>query len=567
MIGTVVGTRFHIVSRIGEGWLFSVYRARDQMTGQLVAVKTLRPTFVSLSSFVVALRKACERVTGVSHPSLVRYLAVGTVDQEQPFFWVGELVTGQSLGQLLQRRLPLPLPQALQLMVQIADGVAYLHRHGIVHGDLRPHNILVSSRGEVKVGDYGLSSAFMASRVTEAEWMERAAPYLAPERFHDGEASPYSDIYALGVLLFQMVTGRLPYEVATIADFAHLHATAPVPLPSSANPAVPFGVDAIVVQAMAKDEERRFSSAEGFRMAVQEVLAALETGPFTVSIPGSSPAPVESATVDNKEDTLKEERSVWRQVTQSVMLLFFGMVVGLIVVSAVVYYLLVSTRPKEVVVPDVVGMRLEEAERLLRERGLQLRVVRWEPSKTMPPNHILKVEDPMPNQRVVEGREVLVVVSQGVVPVTVPDVTGQKVEDAIVALKNANLKVGQRVTTYSETAPSGTVIGQQPPPLTQVPEGTPVNLIVSKGPPPPEPDIDWLAVPPNAKVARVSLVIGGSQLQQLVQIQVTDQQGTREVYRGVHVPGDRVSKIVIVHGTGRIRVLVNGKLAAPEQQL
>lgn len=567
MIGTTVGTRFHIVSRIGEGWLFSVYRARDQITGQLVAVKTLRPTLVSLSSFVAALRQACERVTGISHPSLVRYLAVGIVDQEQPFFWVGELVTGQSLGQLLQRRLPLPLPQALQLMEQIADGVAYLHRHGIVHGDLRPHNILVSSRGEVKVGDYGLSSAFMVSRVAEAEWMERAAPYLAPERFHGNEASPSSDIYALGVLLFQMVTGRLPYEAVTIADFAHLHATAPVPLPSSINPAVPFSVDAIVVQAMAKDEEHRFSSAEGFRMALQEALAALETAPLTVPIPGSLPAAAESAIAGDKEDTLEEERSVWRQVTQSVMLLFFGMVVGLMVVSAVVYYLLVSTRPKEVVVPDVAGMQLEEAERLLRERGLQLRVVRWAPSKTVPPNHILRVEDPLPNQRVVEGREVLVVVSQGVAPVTVPDVTGQKVEDAVIALENAKLKVGQRVTAHSETAPSGTVIGQQPPPLTQVPEGTPVNLIVSKGPPPPEPDIDWRAIPPNAKVARVSLVVGGSQLQQLVQIQVTDLQGTREVYRGVHVPGDRVSKTVIVHGTGRIRVLVNGKLAAPEEQL
>lgn len=562
MIGTTVGTRFHIVSRVGEGWLFIVYQAQDRLTGQRVAVKTLRPTFITLSPFVAALRRACEQVTGISHPSLLRYLTVGEVDEAQPFFWVCELVAGQSLGQLLGRRLPLPLTQALHLLIQIADGVAYLHRQGIVHGDLRPHNILVTSRGEVKVGDYGLSSAFLASRVTETEWMERVAPYLAPERFHGDEGTPQSDIYALGVLLFQMVTGRLPYEAATIADLAHLHATAPIPLPSSLNPSVPFSVDALVLQAMAKDPHRRFPSVDAFRDNLQEALAALETIPSPIP-----PVPAEPPS-EKEEATDEEERPVWRQVTQSVLASVIGLIVGLVFVGLLVYSLLVSTRPREVVVPDVTGMPLTKAEQLLKERGLQLRVVRWQPSKDIPPNHILRMEDPEPNRRVLEGREVLVVVSQGVAPVLVPDVTGQKLEDALTTLRGAHLKVGQKVETFSETAPAGTVVGQQPPPLTQVPEDTPVNLIVSKGAPPPEPEeIDWRSVPPDAKVARVSLVVGGHQLQQLVQIQVNDAQGFREVYRGVHVPGDRVSKTVIVRGSGRIRVLVNGQLAAPEQEL
>ena len=562
MIGMTVGTRFHIVSRLGEGWLFTVYQARDQLTGQRVAVKTLRPTFVTLSPFVTALRRACEQVTGIGHPSLVRSLAVGEVDEEQPFFWVCEFVAGQSLGQLLQRRLPLPLPQALQLLLQIADGIAYLHRQGIVHGDLRPHNILITSRGEAKVGDYGLSSAFLASRVVEAEWMERAAPYLAPERFHGDEATPQSDIYSLGVLLFQMVTGRLPYEGAMIADLAHLHATATIPLPSNLNPSVPFSVDALVVQAMAKDPERRFPSVDAFRDDLQEALAALEA----TSLPSSSvPADL---SLEREETSGEEERPVWRQVTQSIIPLFIGMVVGLIVVSLVIYFLLVGTRPREVIVPDVTGMPLTKAEQVLRERGLKLRVIRWEPSKKVQQGHILRMEDPEPNRRVVEGREVLVVVSQGVAPVLVPDVTGQKLNDALATLKAAKLKVGQTLETFSETAPKGTVIGQQPPPLTQVPEETPVNLIVSKGPPPSEAEeIDWQSLPPDAKVAKVSIVVGGHQLQQLVQIQVNDAQGFREVYRGVHVPGDRVSKTVVVRGSGRIRVLVNGQLAAPEQEL
>lgn len=561
MIGTTVGTRFHIVGRIGDGWLFTVYRARDQLTGQLVAVKVVRPTFAVQRSFVEALIRAVERHIHYAHPALVRYLTVGeTTTESGPLpFVVCELVAGHDLAYLLQRRLPMPLRQALDLFVQIADGIGYLHQQGAVHGDLRPHNVLVAPRGEVKVGDFGLWSVFLSSRVAETEWMERVAPYLAPERFQGDEATPQSDVYALGVLLFQMITGHLPFEATRVADFAHLHLTAPVPLASSIHPAVPSALDTILLRAMAKDPHQRFTHGGELRNAVLEILATITAEQSETPLPEPSPS-LEPASAE-------EAPRVWQRMTQSALGLVGGLVLGLMLVSGVIYGLLVGTKPKEVVVPDITGMRLSQAQQVLMERNLRLRVVRWEFSKEVPAEHILRMEDPLPNQRVLEGREVLVVASQGAAKAFVPNLAGRTFQEALAELKRARLRLGLRVETHSETVPKGYVLGQQPPPNVEVPEDTPVNLIVSKGSPPPEPEIDWAKLPPNARVARVAIVVGGTELQQLVQIFVSDSHGEREVYRGTHVPGDRVTKTVIGYGPAKVRVLVNGQEVAPPEEL
>lgn len=565
MIGMTIGTRFHIVGRIGEGWLFTVYRARDQLTGQLVVVKVMHPTFALQRPFVEMVLEAVERHLHLAHPTLVRYLAAGEAEVDNEFvpFLVCELVPGHPIAPLLQRRIPLPLRQALELMVQIADGIGYLHQNGALHGDLRPHNILVSPRGEVKVGDYGLWAAFLTSRIAETEWLERAAPYLAPERFQGDAATPQSDIYALGVLLFQMVTGHLPFEAMRVADFAHLHLTAPVPLASSLNPAVPFALDAVILRAMAKDPPNRFASATELRTALQEVLVNLTiTEQVPQPPPKTLPPPHEETVAE-----AKEEGTVWQRFAQSALGLVAGLVLGLFLVAGVIYALLVGTKPNEVVVPDVTGMNLSQAQQVLAERNLQLKVTRWEFSKEVPPKHIIRMEDPLPNQRVVEGREVLVVVSQGAAKTVVPDLAGRPLTDALAELRRAKLQRGKRVETFSETVPPGYVLGQQPPPGVEVPEETPINLIVSKGKPPAEPEIDWSKLPADARVARVIVVVGGTELQQWVQIFVADARGEREVYRGTHVPGDRVIRTVVAYGPAKIRVLVNGQEIAPPEEL
>ncbi|MFN3422765.1 MAG: protein kinase domain-containing protein, partial [Armatimonadota bacterium] len=401
MIGTTVGTRFHIVGRIGEGWLFTVYRAKDLLTGQLVAVKVMRPTLAIQRPFVEALLQTFEQHIHLAHPSLVRYLAVGETEERIPFVTC-ELVAGHALTQLLQRRLPLPIHQALDLLSQVADGVNYLHHMNAVHGDIRPHNILVTPRGEVKVGDYGLWSVFLSSRVVETEWLERAAPYLAPERFQGERATPQSDVYSLGVVLFQMLTGHLPFEAAHISDLAHLHLTAPVPLASSLNPSIPFALDAILLRAMAKDPSQRFANAGELRNAIQEVLATLEAE--KVAMPSAPEPPTPTEAIEEREAL-----SVWQRFMQSALGLIFGLIIGLVAVSGVIYSLLVGTKPNEVVVPDVTGMKLPQAQQILAERNLKLRVVRWGLSQKVTPEPIKPLVSPAPKKKGFLGGEVVVV--------------------------------------------------------------------------------------------------------------------------------------------------------------
>jgi F0F1-type ATP synthase assembly protein I len=403
--------------------------------------------------------------------------------------------------------------------------------------------------------------SFPEFKIAETEWLEQAAPYLPPEHFQGEKLTAQSDVYSLGVVLFQALTGRLPFEATRVADFAHMHLTAPAPLASSLNPSVPFALDAVLLRALAKDPSQRFADAGEFRNALQEVLASLNT--VTESVPS-----IPETTVPLEEEAQKgEERSVWQKVMQSAIGLVGGLVIGLIIVSGVIYSLLVGTKPNEVIVPDVTGMKLSQAQKILAERNLKLRVVRWEFSKEVPPEHIIRMESPEPNQRVLEGREVRVVASQGAAKVIVPDLSGQSLQDALATIKNAKLRLGQRVDTYSETVSAGYVIGQQPPPSAEVPEETPINIIVSKGSPPPEPQIDWSRLPPDARVAKVAIAIGGTELRQIVQIIVTDSKGEREVYRGVHVPGDRITKTVVTYGPAKIRVLVNGQEVAPPEEL
>jgi serine/threonine-protein kinase len=311
---------------------------------------------------------------------------------------------------------------------------------------------------------------------------------------------------------------------------------------------------------MAKDPSQRFVNAGELRNAIQEVLATLEAE--EIAVPSVPEPTVPTEAVEEREDL-----SVWQRFMQSALGLVFGLILGLIVVSGVIYSLLVGTKPNEVVVPDVTGMKLSQAQQILAERNLKLKVVRWEFSKEVPPEHIIRMESPEPNQKVLEGREVLVVVSQGEAKVTVPNLSGQPVQSALSEIKNARLRLGARVDTFSETVPAGYVIGQQPPPGANVPEETPVNIIVSKGAPPPEPEIDWTKLPPNARVAKVAVAIGGTEIRQIVQIIVSDEKGEREVYRGVHAPGDKIVKTVVAYGRGTVRVLVNGQEVSPPEVL
>lgn len=461
-------------------------------------------------------------------------------DDGQAAYLACDLVTGTRLFERVSRRLPLPVTEALNLIVQIADGLAYLHRQGLVHGDLRPHNILISSRGEAKVSDYGLWSAFLASRVTEAEWLERAAPYLAPERFQSDQATAQSDVYSLGVILYQMLTGRLPFEGQRVGDIAHLHSTAPVPLSSGLNPAVPLSVDTLILRAMAKTPAQRFESADAFRIAVQEALADWEEKPL---VRAPVPEPVSDfGSFESPAQRQVSERTWWDRLG-SVGGLLLGGIASAVALLVLLYFLLIGTVPEEVIVPELKGINLSEAQVLVREKGLSLVIVGRRSESGTPAGQILEVVDPLPGTKVRQGRVVRVIVSQPPKPVLVPDVTGLPARQAADQLTAKGLTVGEKVYGHSQTIASGLVLGQQPPPGSEVEPQTPVNLIISRGPLPKGQDPDWSSLGKRVVAARILITVGGTKVSQSLRIVTTDSTGTKEVYRRVHAPGDQIEFI------------------------
>lgn len=256
---------------------------------------------------------------------------------------------------------------------------------------------------------------------------------------------------------------------------------------------------------------------------------------------------------------------MWRRFTESVFVTAVGFFLSVVVIALLIYWLLVTMAPQEVIVPDVKGMELEKARRLLAEKGLQLQVIRWEFHQKVPPHHIIRVEDPPPGRKVREGREVLVAVSRGVAQVMVPNVLGLSVSEAVQALREAQLTLGRSVDAYSDVVPKGTVVGQQPPPGVKVAEGTVVNLLIAKGDPPSGQEVDWHRLPLDAKAAQVTIIVGGKKLQQLIRIEVEDTEGKRTIYRGFHAPGDRIVQTVIGYGIVKIRVFVDGRALREEE--
>ncbi len=551
LIGTTIGARWHIVSRIGEGWLFEVYKARDRVTGQLFALKILRPPYWALTDLRKALIEAAERAVNLHHPHIAQVHWVALTDDRQVPFLVCDLVSGTRLYEMVSRRLPLAPPQALDLMSQVADGVAYLHRNGLVHGDLRPQNCLVSSRGDVKVQDYGLWSAFLKSRVTEAEWLERAAPYLSPERFVADHVTPQSDVYSMGAMLYQMLTGRAPFESGRVADLAHLHQAAPVPLASSLHPHVPPAVDSVILKAMSKDPSKRYGTADELRIAVQE--ASAELAESRAAIRSVPPLPYEQSVGEVGSGEATVERSFWDRLG-SVGGLILGGIASAVAVLFLFYLILIRSTPKEVVVPDLTGLTLTEAQRLAGEKGLSVTVVGTKRDPQVEPERILEVVEPAPGARVRQGRSIAVVVSAPPEPIMVPDVMGLLVSSATDRLIAKQLRVGQRVEGYSRQIAKGLVVGQQPPAGSQVDPGTPVNLIVSKGPFPEPSEPQWDRLSGNTVVGRVRITVGGTEVRKTIRVVATDSKGTWEVYKAVHPPGDQI--VLVVDGTDFLTVEV-----------
>jgi serine/threonine-protein kinase len=455
---TVIDERYRVVRRLGSGGMADVYCAEDQELGRRVALKLLHRRFADDPEFVERFRREASSAAGLQHPNVV-----GIYDRGE---WDGisyiamELVDGRPLKQLIREEAPLAPERAIDLAEDVLRAARFAHRRGIVHRDLKPHNVLVDQEGRAKVADFGIARA-AASDITETGSIMGTAQYLSPEQAQGQPVSPRSDLYSVGIILYEMLTGRVPFEAESPVTIALRQVSERPAPPSQINPAVPPALDAVVMRALEKEPERRFRDADDFIAALEEARRAPARPVREVVL---EPTPGEPWAALEEEDRRAGRWWLWLLALLALAALALGA------------YLLLAAKKRTV--PNVIGKHSATASRILQDDGFEVSI---QPAQYPDvPRDVVATQSPQPGQRAKEGSTVTLTVSAGPGDAPVPEVTGLPRRQAEDAVHAAGFK--SRVQRqFSDQVPTGRVISTSPAPGTTLQKGQTVLLMVSKG--------------------------------------------------------------------------------------
>jgi eukaryotic-like serine/threonine-protein kinase len=499
LIGHVLDGRYRILSKLGTGGMASVYLAEDQELGRRVAIKLLDDRHAQDEQFVERFRREAESAAGLSHPNVVSIYDRGEV--EGTYYIAMEYLEGKTLKELLVARGPTPVRVAIDYTRQILSALEFAHRNGIVHRDIKPHNAVVAPDGRLKVTDFGIARSG-SSQMTEAGSIIGTAQYLSPEQAQGKPVHPSSDLYSVGVVLYEMLTGTVPFTGDTALEIAMKHLnTAPEPPSERERPAelgeVPHELDLVVLRALAKDPSDRYQSAremdadlarvaQGLPVAheTEEAATAVLSGAgleaATQVVPGAARGqtgrvPPPHSRHWDYEGTVRR-RPVLPWLLAALLLAAAGYA-GYFVYTKIEHQLSSSAT---VAVPYVRSEVELLAVNNLKAKGLVPKVVRASSERV--PIGIVFDQNPPAGDRIHKGDQVVITVSTGKPKVEVPSVKGDAFPDAVRLLTQAGLNY-KEFQVPSSLAP-GTVTGQSPPPGTQVVKGTTVRVNVSKGLPP-----------------------------------------------------------------------------------
>lgn len=491
LIGRVLGNRYLIVEKIGEGGMALVYKAKCQLLNRYVAVKILRPEFTADEEFVKKFKREPLAVASLSHSNIVGVYDVG--EDDGIYYIVMEYVNGTTLKEYIKNNGPLDYREALKIAAQIATALDHAHKNGVIHRDIKSHNILLTEDMTVKVTDFGIARAATSGTMTNTGKVIGSVYYFSPEQARGGFTDHRTDIYSLGVVLYEMLTGKLPYDADSPISIALKHIQESFVEPSVVNPKIPRSVNSIVVKAMEKDMTKRYQSARDMLDDINRVLAnpavTIEHEDVDESTRVIPMEEIDEALGQKKRRTgnnknSKRNKAIIILVTL-VTLAIFGVIIG-------IEYSRYNNN-KSVKLPDIVGMDVDEARELLEEKGLTLDVAAMVKNEA-PEGQILQVFSHKAGDMVKKGTKIKVQVSAGVEKTEVPDITGKTIEEAKKLLEDANLELGSQSTKNSDTVESGLIIEQSIKKGEEVEPGTAIDVVVSSG--------------PSAKLTTVPVLVG-----------------------------------------------------------
>ena len=517
--GIVLGKRYAVLSKIGAGGMADVYKGRDQMLNRYVAIKVLKKQYKEDENFVRKFRSEAQAAAGLIHPNIVNVYDVG--EDRGLNYMVMELVEGITLKEYIERKGRLSHKETISIAIQMCSGIGAAHASGIIHRDIKPQNIIISKDGKVKVTDFGIAKAITSNTVSTNAM--GSVHYTSPEQARGGFSDQRSDIYSIGITLFEMVTGQVPFDGETTVEVAMKHLQQEITPPSELVPDIPYSLEQIILKCTQKSSERRYESTGALIQDLKHSLVDPD-GDFVVIPPiggmtdtvimtdkdlddirnGNDDEEYDTDTMygndDNDEDYENYESG--RGADEVNPHMHKIMKILTIVVVAIIVLILVFTVGKaagvfksfggittqdeedksgKVTVPDVRGMSEENAKALLNKKGLGIQVVTRKESKKYKAGKISK-QTPEAGEKVSKHTKIEVVVSSGLVgsKMAIPYVSGMSETEAQNELEEAGFKVTSSFQ-YDDSVESGKVISTTPEAGTKAEKGSTVTMLVSQG--------------------------------------------------------------------------------------
>lgn len=476
MIGKILDTRYRLEKKIGSGGMADVYMATDLLLDRVVAVKILHSSFAEDNDFIVRFRHEAQSAGKLTHPNIVGIYDVG--DDQGVYYIVMEYVEGVTLKQYIQDHPILSVDMSVRIAVEIGSALEVAHENGIVHCDIKPHNILLTETGKVKVTDFGIARAINSATVIDRKSILGSVHYLSPEQAAGDKVSEKTDIYSLGVVLYEMLTRHLPFEGETAVSVALQHMRGEVPRPTKLNPAITPMLEECVLTALQKEPEKRYNSVSDF---ISELKMAQG---FTTSI--YKPAQHQFAAMTKpivqktqKIARVKPEGKLSHFITALPQkYIWIAMILLFISCFSWAFFSFGNFwSTSNVIVPSLVGKPIDVAQTTLKEMNLKFSIDKIT-NEEIPAGQVIS-QTPIGGASVKEQRIIHLTVSKGGAAILVPDLKGMTLEQAKERLEQLNLTLGAVENGNDQSQPAETIISQSPQSLSKVTKGSLVNIVVN----------------------------------------------------------------------------------------
>lgn len=491
----ILAGRYELLDKIGEGGMAVVFKARDRLLSRFVAIKILRPEYTKDMMFIESFRRESQIAAGLVHPNIVNVYDVGK--EGNIYYIVMELIEGRPLSDIIKEEGPLDPYRAAGIAEQVASALSMAHKHQLIHRDVKPHNIMITTDGVAKITDFGIAKAVTGGTLVgeQQEAVMGSVHYFSPEQARGAYVDEKSDIYSLGIVLYEMLTGKVPFDGDTAVAVAVKHMNEEMVPPTELNPDIPLDLEEIVMKATNKLQTGRYRSADEMITALKFVKFTKtknNPGGLTPALAKGVKGTGENANQGEKPNRGKDadggdgEEGGKKKFNWAYVVLILAALALAIPASAFLRNMAGGTDPNEirpgdiVKAPEIVGHTLDEAKEILSELGLEVRVGMELPSNDVPEGVIMS-QTPDAGASIKSGQSIEVNVSKGKVDGNVPDVVGKSLANARTMLETYKFKVGTVSEEVSESVPKGTVISQSPVAGTPYPDGSEISLVVSLG--------------------------------------------------------------------------------------